>query len=386
MNFRFCRFSLALFLLLTPFTRAQKYEIVDLGTMSPVAINVWGQVAGNLNHHAVVWANNHIHNLGVLPGGTFTTAGAINDLGVVAGSGDGPGTLTSTDPNVAPVSCSHLVQPFRWSLLKGFTALSSFPAASSDILKLGIDACFQETHATGVNLFEQVTATTDEIDSFVDPYLWDPRTGAKLEEFDFQDSANAINDFGIVVGAGGVLSPGQFSAAIVLKNNARTFLPVLNMDDGCSGANSINDFGKIAGWAEILPSSTAFEMSCDAVQFDNVPIHAVLWPKSTSAPKDLGTLPGDQLSMAIKVNPLGVVIGMSGNSLAQSFAYPFQQVVGRPFIWDAVHGMRDLNDLLPFNSGWTLQSVSDISGVGLIVGTGTVDGQTHGFLLKPRLF
>lgn len=386
MNCLFRRLALLVLLTLPPVALAQKYDIVDLGPMSPASINVWGQVAGTLNHHAVIWTNNHIQDLGVLPGGTFTTAVAINDLGMVAGTGDGSGTLTSKEGQIAPVNCSKLVQPFRWSPLKGFTAMSSFPAPSSSILRLGVGACNLATHATGMNLFGNLIATTDEDSSFVDPYLWNPRADPKLLEFDFQDSANGINDFDTVVGAGGILSPGLLSSAIVVKNNVRIFLPVLSTEDGCSGANSINDWSRIVGWAEVLPSSANFENSCDSVQFDDVPIHAMLWSTPTTKPKDLGTLSGDQVSMAIRVNQLNVVVGMSGNSVAQSFDYPFLQVLGRPFIWDALHGMRDLNDLLPFNSGWTLNSVTDINGVGRIVGTGTISGEMHGFLLKPKPF
>jgi hypothetical protein len=48
--------------------------------------------------------------------------------------------------------------------------------------------------------------------------------------------------------------------------------------------------------------------------------------------------------------------------------------------------MRDLNDLIPASSGWNLQSVSDINIAGQMVGTGTINGEVHGFLLTPSAF
>lgn len=42
----------------------------------------------------------------------------------------------------------------------------------------------------------------------------------------------------------------------------------------------------------------------------------------------------------------------------------------------------DLNDLLPANTGWALNEARDINENGVIVGTGTIKGQTHAFVLS----
>jgi probable HAF family extracellular repeat protein len=45
--------------------------------------------------------------------------------------------------------------------------------------------------------------------------------------------------------------------------------------------------------------------------------------------------------------------------------------------------MRDLNSLLPANSGWELTAAYGINDRGQIVGKGKKDGQTKAYLLTP---
>jgi len=51
------------------------------------------------------------------------------------------------------------------------------------------------------------------------------------------------------------------------------------------------------------------------------------------------------------------------------------------FIWTRSKGMVDLNTLIPANSGWVLVTANSINGEGRIVGTGTINGASHAFLL-----
>jgi probable HAF family extracellular repeat protein len=46
--------------------------------------------------------------------------------------------------------------------------------------------------------------------------------------------------------------------------------------------------------------------------------------------------------------------------------------------------MRDLNALIPANSGWEPLNAVAINLAGQIVGVGTVNGQQHAFLLTPQ--
>ena len=71
---------------------------VDLGTLGgvqafPALINTAGQVAGQSqtaidDYHAFFWSGGRMTDLGVAPGGTFSTATRLNDSGQVAGYGD----------------------------------------------------------------------------------------------------------------------------------------------------------------------------------------------------------------------------------------------------------------------------------------------------------
>jgi probable HAF family extracellular repeat protein len=55
---------------------------------------------------------------------------------------------------------------------------------------------------------------------------------------------------------------------------------------------------------------------------------------------------------------------------------------GDAFIWQ--NGViTDLNTLIPSGTGWVLQQANGINDNGQIVGTGTIGGQAHAFLLTP---
>jgi probable HAF family extracellular repeat protein len=46
--------------------------------------------------------------------------------------------------------------------------------------------------------------------------------------------------------------------------------------------------------------------------------------------------------------------------------------------------MQSLQDCIPTDSGWILSEASAINNRGQIVGTGTIDGKTHAFILTPE--
>jgi len=114
-------------------------------------------------------------------------------------------------------------------------------------------------------------------------------------------------------------------------------------------ANGINDSGQIVG-------NSTCGSSC---------IHAVLW--TASGMQDLGTLSGASVSSANAISIHGQVVGEAGSA----------------FVWSQATGMQDLNTLIDPNSGWTLMWAFAINDSGQITGSGTINGQTHAYLLTP---
>jgi probable HAF family extracellular repeat protein len=89
--------------------------------------------------------------------------------------------------------------------------------------------------------------------------------------------------------------------------------------------------------------------------------------------QDLGTLVGGSFSEAVGINATDKVVGGSSTSDGNFHAFLYSDGV-----------MRDLNSLIPANSGWTLTSAEAINGNGDIVGYGNnPDGLQHAFLLRP---
>src|SRR3712207_9335136 len=74
----------------------------------------------------------------------------------------------------------------------------------------------------------------------------------------------------------------------------------------------------------------------------------------------------------------------------RSTLFPYTTLF-RSFLWADANGngagdageMRDLNTVLPVNSGWILTDATGINDRGQIVGHGLFNGQTRAFLLTP---
>jgi uncharacterized membrane protein len=371
---------LLLFCLVPALAVAQGYTIVDLGTLSPTGINTWGQVAANNNGHAFVWAAfGGARDLGVLHGGTFASAAAINDVGMITGTADGRGTVASS-PNL---KCPSLTQPFIWTWSNGMRGLGTvgLPGGFMDIW------CNIPFFATGIDHRGQVVGYHPDVETYEDGFLWTKADGMTLLPDGYENVANGINNRGDMVGS--YLLPflelDRMSHAVLWNDQVLTDLGTLGGADAdflfCSSGNAVNDLSQVVGW------STTSEMSfpCSSVLSGENVLHAFLWT-SSSGMRDLGTLPGDTLSAASKINFYGQVIGSSGNvviSQSGQLGGELIQVSGHPFVWSERYGMQDLNTLIPINSGWVLNSATDINIWGQIVGTGTHHGQTHGFLLTP---
>ena len=73
-------------------------------------------------------------------------------------------------------------------------------------------------------------------------------------------------------------------------------------------------------------------------------------------------------------NDAGIVVGQS--TYGQNGDYHAFVYAGKK--------MKDLNSLIPSNSGWELDAANGINNAGKIVGYGTHNGAYRAFLLTPR--
>jgi probable HAF family extracellular repeat protein len=314
-------------LLLVTVASAQVYTITDLGQFSPTAINALGQVAGNYNGQANIWSFGRRTALGLLPGGSFSWAAAINDSGVVTGTADGPGQIVSIDGG-SPIECSDLIQPFVWTPQKKMLGLGTAGPASDDA-GLEDNGCPYPFYGAAINDHGQIVGYTGQLtDVFQWVVLWTNQGGMSIFGSSFWNTyGNGISNNGQIVGENGRASSG--GDATYWKNGIATDLGGLPGIPPISGsaANGVNDLGQIVGW-----SFTPLDGN------DQSFLHAVMWTQGGTI-SDLGTLPGDTDSSASKINFFGLVIGSSGNTVDHSTILGGQdsgfdvgplEVIGRP--------------------------------------------------------
>jgi probable HAF family extracellular repeat protein len=386
------RILIPFLLLLVPIANAQVYTITDLGPLSPTAINIWGQVVGNLNGKAFIWTHfSGRKRLGTLTGGTSSYAASINDLGVVTGNADGLGTVISLSPFHPNQECNDLTQPFLWTPKGGMQGLGSV----GQLEQYFYYWCEMPFYGTWINDLGQIVGYTDVFATYQYGLLWRSAAGMTMFGGSYNPTiVNGISNTGQIVGQNsGVILPVLFAHATSWKSGVATTLVDLSgypNPEYISSANGVNDVGQIVGW-----STTTTAQFCSAYPDDPCPMHAVLWTASGEI-SDLGTLPGDAFSAASNINFFGLVIGSSGNTLGfvepgapGGSGYSGQSpiaVIGHPFIWSERNGMQDLNTQISTGSGWVLNSATGINIWGQIVGSGTRNGHSHGFLLTPTAF
>ena len=83
-------------------------------------------------------------------------------------------------------------------------------------------------------------------------------------------------------------------------------------------------------------------------------------------------LPGGRYSVGQGINQSGQVTGYANTSSGDYVAILYSNGT-----------MQDLNNLIPANSGWVLQSGQSINDSGQITGYGLINGAQHAFLLNP---
>lgn len=337
---------------------AQTYTITEIGALkgdnesSGFWVNNLGEVVGCSDtatvegypctglvagQHAFLWTKSGgMKDLGTLSGGTVSGALGINDSGTVVGYSNIKGQLATN------------FIAFQWTSSGGMVNLGTLAGGSSSA-------------AFAVNSAGVIAGDSFVSSSVVDATSW---TSNKIKSVGALPKAIFtagfdINDSGYIVGES-VFSYGPPFKSHGFLWNGSSMSDLGTLSGGVTSvANAINTSGVVVGQSD--GTSTGGHW------------HAIMWDTSRKI-HDLGVIPGGNYSIAFAVNDSNVVVGY-GN-LSNNAAHAM--------IWTSSGGMKDLNSLIPANSGWVLINANSINNLGQITGYGTLSGHNHAFLLTPQ--
>jgi probable HAF family extracellular repeat protein len=255
----------------------QRGRMTDLGTLDQVDggwgmatdINRYGTIVGQSDldgvRHAVRWEHGKITDLGTL-GGTFATATAVNDHGVIAGSR---------------------------TLSDGF--LHAFVWRQGRMTDLGVPGG-GDVVVTDLNNSDQIVGFAMPPDRAAFAYRWQQGRLTVLPASRYGGQARAINDRGTIVGS---VFGADGGLAVRWSESGSRLLGTLPGGDA-SGAGDINDRGVILGGGNVASHS-----------LDD---HAFLWHRGVL--RDLYQAGVPQSATAL--NNRGVIIGtVAGPSSAR---------------------------------------------------------------------
>jgi probable HAF family extracellular repeat protein len=320
-------------------SQAIRYTIADLaeGTNQFGVVydmNAYGDVVGDANFQAFVWSRGTMSTPASLAN-SFSTARSINDLGQVVGG---------FAPNGTSVA---------FLLDRGVVTKLDVPIGTTDSL------------ASAINNQGEVLVNTSA-GSGSAAYLWVHGAQRQIPSLGGFIEANALNQLGQVVGDSSPTGTAP-SHAFLWSGGQSIDLGVLPGGEAggdcgfCvapnfSTATAINDSGEIVG-----QSAAAGQV-----------LHAFLW--RGGGMEDLGTLPGDNRSYASAINSRGQIVGWSGHATGVIIDYT------RAVLWSDGTIVK-LDELIPADSGWTIDIAAAINSSGQIAGTGHRNGLARPFLM-----
>ncbi len=339
-----------------------------------------------------------ITDLGTLPGESFSGASAINSRGDVVGD-----------------SQSGLSSPQPWSaFVYRNGAMTRLPQTSPKM-----------TSASAINDTGQATGFVDisELSNQAAVFSAGRAHLLKTPPGYAGSFGTGISGRGQVVGAllvPGLETTGSSGRAFLYSGGRMTALALLP-GWPASQANGINAAGQVVGddlrgfsasQAFLYDSASGKMTALPAPPGTNSRAHAInaagdvigeiekpyadgyvaLWQNGRV--KNLGALPGTDLSIGTALNDRGQATGNSFNGaetgLSRFLSYLRRLrtpawVRPQQTAWVYRDGkMSDLNALIPRDSGWTLETATGINDRGQIVGSGLHDGRERAFLLTPQ--
>ena len=306
---------------------AQSYRVTDLGVLGrpEMGLNNNSQITGTtVDNKAFRWDTGVMTTLGTLGGTSFGRG--INDVGQIAG--------------YAYIGDSMRAVVFNGTNLTDLGALPSAVANNPVAIH---------------NLGQVVGLTITGPGSY--PYvatLWQGGNVTNLGTLSGNNSrASDINNLATIVGNSG--------------NHAFVYTSVTGMQPvsdppgfvpGSITASALNDSGSMVGSG----SPTNYVQGA----------RALVWKQGTVL--DIGLLippKNSAFSFAHDINSFEEVVGDSDSPTGT-----------HAFLYDSTNGMRDLNRMIT-DTNWVLTSAVAINDSGQIIGLGSHNGQTRGFLLTP---
>jgi probable HAF family extracellular repeat protein len=308
---------------------AQTYQLTDLGTLGlaysvATGINANGQVVG------YSWTPGGVANHAFLYDGTMHDLGTLGGMNSYANEINDRGKITGSSERS-----------------DGNIHAFLYDGTMHDLGTLGSGYSV----GIGINNVNQVVGESYTAGGFLHAFLYSGNAMHDLGTFDstptYISYGLGINAAGQVVGTSSFGGTGLYHAFLYSSN--------IMHDLGTLGGNNswgyaINASGQVTGASDVL---------------GNAETHAFLYDGTMH---DLGTL-GGAYTQGNGINAVGQVVGYSG---------------GAAFVYDASHGMVDLNTLVDPLSGWALTNAAAINDAGQIVGTGiNSNSDTHAILLTP---
>jgi Tol biopolymer transport system component len=323
----------------------------------------------------------------------------IFDLGVVQ-TGDTASQGLGVSPGGIAVGRSFRsggAQAFSWTPELGIVGLPNLAGRS-----------FAVANSSNASSFVVGTAATTAFGSDRLPVRWNNGVVSQiaLPPGETLGEANDLGSGGITVGS---VNVGSSQRGVIYDTNADTASIITQTTPGGSffvTAFRINFSGRIVGQG-VDPNNAARNVG-------------IVYDRGSAQAFEVGALPGFNGALAFGVSPAGHVVGSS--MLNQGSGLPFiwteangivpiplpagtssgtaravnsagwavgiaSSAFAIPFLYDGTNTYR-LADLLPPGSGWDLSTNTSSSALGIsdnamIVGTGVLNGETHGYAMIP---
>ncbi len=398
--------------ILTTTSYAAPYQIIDLGTLGGVknfafSLNDINEVVGisdgrvleedeiteenpgtfcndgnaiNVReycNHAYLFRDNMIFDLGEFDQ-DGTNAYGINNNSIIVGHGFI--TLDDGDPDTDndPVTEQAFV-----SIDGGEIQALPFPPESANLADL-VNPIMRAQHITDTNDITGYALVgipvPDEDDVFVTttrPYIYNLDTDTfqiippyEEDDLDFSGTGRSINSSGQLVGWGSITleNAGTTTQALLWDPTTPELSQTLGTLGGFSSqAYDINDSGYIVGISDT--DENFFRNEELAFVYD------IATGTMTRLP-EFSTVSNFTRSIAYAINNANQVVGSAQSSISSSNSAAFLYTVGD-------QELINLNTMIPCNSGWYLTLARDINESGVIIGTGTFEGEVRSFMLVP---